>query len=188
MTAQPVIVSPSQAAWDASADWAPMLIALATPGAVDRRALVRALASCVRTALPLVPAGENRPGVAVDLVAQWAEGSDVGPEAIDDASDACREVVDDVVPVPPWHYVALAAAGVCDCVTGCSILRDAMDVASNAVTALVEDACAAAHVDGPVPRGTVGEAVDSAMQVVLATILRGHFPIAPTTWHRGASR
>jgi hypothetical protein len=159
-----------------------MLVALAAPGAVDRRALVRALVTVTRMALPLVPPDENRPDAAVDLAVQWGMGGNVDPDALDDAALDCRALVDDGDPLPPWHCVALAAAGLCDVVSGYRIKRDAMDVAFDTVLALVEAACADLPADDDMARAATAETVTDATRTVIATILRGHFPIAPFTW------
>ena len=43
---------------------------------VDRRRLVLAACACARTALPHVPAGEDRPRIAIETAERWAHGDE----------------------------------------------------------------------------------------------------------------
>jgi hypothetical protein len=87
----------------------------------------------------------------------------------------------DVNPEPPWPYVALAVAGVCECAAGYSIRHVAVDLVAHAVAVHVERACSGLPDDDDT-RATIVDAVEEAMQTVITRMLRAHFPGAPTTW------
>jgi hypothetical protein len=84
----------------------------------------------------------------------------------------------DADPEPPWPYVALAVAGVCECAAGCSIRHVAVDLVAHAVAAHVTHACSGLPDDDD----TRADAVEEAMQTVVTMIIRGHFPLPPATW------
>ena len=77
-----------QAAWDACerGDW--MLWYLGRCG-VDRRRLVLAACACARLSLGYVPAGEDRPRLAIETAERWARGEErVTLDSVRRAADA----------------------------------------------------------------------------------------------------
>jgi hypothetical protein len=102
------------------ADW--MLWGCTMVG-VDRRLVVRAAGACARTALQYVPAGEDRPRLAIEAAEAWADcPSDAAAYA---ANAAARNAADAA-------YAACAAANA------------AADAAADAAYAAAYSACAAA--------------------------------------------
>ena len=63
-----------EAAWETCerGDW---LLWLARQLGVDRRHLALAACACARLALPRVPAGEERPRIAIETAEAWARGA-----------------------------------------------------------------------------------------------------------------
>jgi len=80
-------------AWDACArgDWR---LWVAAAAAVPPRVLVQATLACVQLAAPIVPAGEPRPGRAVDAVQSWLQSGGDGSACAQtaDAAEAAGEM------------------------------------------------------------------------------------------------
>ena len=67
---------------------------------IDRKLLVRAACACARTALPRVPAGEERPRIAIETAEAWSRGEATIDDVLRAARDACAA----------WNNAAAAAA------------------------------------------------------------------------------
>src|SRR3972149_6910811 len=69
-----------RAAWDACErpDW---MIWLAARRGVDHKVLARIACDCARTALRFVPAGEDRPRLAIEATERWIVGAAAATDA-----------------------------------------------------------------------------------------------------------
>lgn len=112
----------AQAAWDACerGDWLLWWIGRSgltgAPESAERRTLVKVACGCARLALPHVPAGEERPRIAIETAERWADG-DPAVTLQDVATAAARAVVnvigvlaDLVADFFMGFYVALSTA------------------------------------------------------------------------------
>ena len=84
-------------------DW---LLWIAARVDIDRKLLVRGACACARTALPRVPAGEERPRIAIETAEAWSRGE----ATIDDVLRAARDAF------TVWNnaYAAAVAASAAD--------------------------------------------------------------------------
>jgi hypothetical protein len=164
-----------------------MVQALCMPGGATKRALVGALADCVRMVLPFTQTGETRPHAAITTVSHWAKGYAVPPDYLRTAARRAREAVwdadtrDTKAEVSAADYVATAAATLAELAAarGAVVSRRALSVAAEIVLAQTEAACAGLTDEA---RAAMAARAAEVMDGVLATILRVHFPAAPATW------
>ena len=83
---------------------------------IDRKLLVRAACACARTALPRVPAGEERPRIAIEMAEAWSRGEttlyDVlrAAQAASAAASAAADAAYAAADAADAAYAAAAAA------------------------------------------------------------------------------
>ena len=90
-------------------DW---LLWIAARLDIDRKLLTRAACACARTALPHVPAGEERPRLAIEMAEAWSRGEatvDDVHRAARDALAAWQTAYDDAAADAAYAYAAYAA-------------------------------------------------------------------------------
>jgi hypothetical protein len=104
---------------------------------IDRKLLVRAACACARTALSHVPAGEERPRIAIETAEAWARGE----ATLDDVRRAARYASNAAAAA----YAATAAADAAHAATADDAAH-AADAAADAAAAYAA-AAAAAYAD-----------------------------------------
>lgn len=143
-------------------------------GSDARRRLVLCACECARLVLHLVPAGEDRPRVAIETAEAWARGGDGAPSieyvraaayAAYAAACAADDAADDAAAYAAYAYAAYAAA---------AAAADAADATSAAYAAAADATSAAA--DDAVRKKTLTDCL---------AIVRRHYPEPPQGEEQG---
>jgi hypothetical protein len=183
----------AQQAWDLCprAEW--LLWLLARTGA-DRKLLTLAACACARTALPFLPAGEDRPRIAIEWTESWARGeASMGEQraatnAAYAASDAARAATcaatDTAYAASDAAYAATCAAtAACAANAAAAVYATAAAVYSAAAADTAAKAAANTAADAVYAVRTVDASFTTARkeaQDEMARLVRGFFPHPPT--------
>jgi hypothetical protein len=150
-------------AWESChrADW---LLWAAVVIKVDRPLVVKAVTACARTALPLVPAGDDRPLRAIEAAEKWAdspteENRQAVRTAAKAAADAAADAAAKAAAKAAAYYAAYAAHAAHAAAYYAAATADATVTAYAYVTAdVAADAIAAAAAD----EASADDAADAA--------------------------
>jgi len=144
------------------------------PGSAKRKRLVLCCCQCARLALTHVPAGEDRPRLAIETAERWARGE--GPTLSDvraaaDAADAAYAAyVAAYADAAYAAYAAYAAHAAHAVHADAACAAYAADAAASAVAHAAGDAYYAAYVASDARAKTLAECAD---------IVREHYPQPP---------
>jgi len=150
----------------------------------SRRRLVLAACECARLSLEHVPAGEDRPRLAIETAERWARhGAGITLAEVQTAADSAWDVAnvaDAAAAAAAASVSATAAADYAFCASNAaSVAADWAAVDGAAAMAAVDGAAAMATVDGAAARFAVRSAARDAALRQCAEIMRRHYPRPP---------